>query len=323
MSTPAVNPGMLASYTVAPPFSSPTCHNDPGTIHLGGNTYRVRNFQTRRPGESLNSAPRTVGQVALLVSPSNSSGSSHDAVELCRKASPTNLPAGAARGKVVLLSENGRSLVYQTDADRGTASLAACGNASAASAVLLAEHLQTSLTRQRLTMADGEVLMQAKVQRASRMHLVEQTWTGIRFEVEQTTLLGHTTAVCRGTLNEYLVVALDSADQLAGFDLDQARACWELARERFGFTDPLRGRLAAVALTGQAHQVKFFTCGRCHPGAPLTGLATLALTAREVSRFADLQHTAEVHHPRGKDILPRVTGDRIDLQPVQVLLQTP
>src|SRR5207237_6051724 len=44
-------------------------------------------------------------------------------------------------------------------------------------------------------------------------------------------------------------------------------------------TDPRR-RVAAVDMRGEEPRVAFFTSGRAHPSAPLTGLAALALLAK-------------------------------------------
>lgn len=325
----------LPVYSVSPalaPIQAPTPHEGRAQrLHidaecLRNSWYRVQNFETRRPGESLQSPPRTIGQVCLLLDPHPLHTDGIDAVTICRRFQRHPLPAGAAHGKVVFLSPEGDSHVYQADPDRGAASLATCGNASAASAAFLASYLGTSTTTQHLQTSDGPVRSRSRATPVGESLRVEQTWTGINFAARQVTMLDYSVVICTGTLNDYLLVELPTDHSLEAFGLDAALALWAEARQQFGLADPLRGRLAALSRRGDTPQVKFFTSGRAHPGAPLTGLATLALATQHLPSIHALLAGGRVAHPRGEDQLPqvRINADRteVDLQAVEVYLSS-
>src|SRR5262249_62396254 len=99
----------------------------------------------------------------------------------------------------------------------------------------------------------------------------------------------------------------------------------EEGRRRFGFDDPLRSRLAALSLEGRTPRARFFTCGRSHPGAPLSGLAALAVAAGQVGWLAPLVRAGRLEHRRGTDLLPAVEetaeGTRVELSAIHVLLR--
>jgi hypothetical protein len=154
---------------------------------------------------------------------------------------------------------------------------------------------------------------------------VEQSWGGIRLGVTPARLRGREVAVCTGTLNDYLIVLLSDPAALEEFGLQEVTALWHEARSYSGFTDPLRCRLAAVCPTGAVPFAKFFTCGRTHPGAPLTGLATLALAAARVEWLAPLLQCGRLRHRRGVDPIPVVHPGPHDAEirftPIDVVLQ--
>jgi hypothetical protein len=119
-------------------------------------------------------------------------------------------------------------------------------------------------------------------------------------------MLGRQVAVCTGSFNDYLVVLLPSVGDLDHFDLPEASALWGVARQFGGFDNPLQSRLVALApRDGRQPRARFFTCGRTHPGAPLTGLATLAMASRRLGWLASLVGNG-IEHPRGVDALPAV-----------------
>jgi hypothetical protein len=293
-----------------------------GAVRLGDAWFRVRSFETRRPGEPASAPPRTVGHVCLQLGGGRLTAGAAQAAEVCLRMAAPAPSELSARDKVVLCGPQGETFVYQADRARGTAALCACGNASGASAALLAGFLGRARVRQDLFLPDGRVGMTAGVTDAGE---VEQSWVGVRFAARAQRLLGRDVAVCTGTLNDYLVVRLADAAGFDAFGLDDAGAFWEQGRQRFGFDDPLRARLAALACDGPVPRAKFFTCGRAHPGAPLTGLAVLALLARQLPRLAPLAAPGRVEHPRGADALPLVRdtaeGTAIDLSPIQALLR--
>jgi hypothetical protein len=186
---------------------------------------------------------------------------------------------------------------------------------------MLALTLRSARVERRLTLPEGAVRMTARVRRLNGHYHVRQHWGDVRFHAAPTTLAGRQVAVCSGTLNDYLIVRLGSAEEVEAFTLEETQALWGAAASSSGFQDILRCRLAAVAPDGA---VRFFTCGRLHPGAPLTGLAVLSLAARSVGWLAPLLDAGQVRHRRGTDALPRVRvagGDaEVDLPPVTVTL---
>ena len=192
-------------------------------------------------------------------------------------------PAGAARGKVVFCGPHGATLVYQADQEQTSAALCACGNATGAAAALQAHSQGRAVVRQAVKLPDGWVAARAVVTVAEGgAWRVEQTWGGVQLHVQRTELCGRTAALCMGTFNEYLLVRLGSKAELEAFGLEDALALWREGRRFGAFEDPLRSRLVALAPAGERAAVKFYTCGRMHPGAPLTGLAVLAAAADRI-----------------------------------------
>jgi hypothetical protein len=214
----------------------------------------------------------------------------------------------AAREKLVFCDRRGETLVYQADRPSRSAALCACGNATGAAAALLAQSLGEGRFRQDVRLPDGRVALLADARRAGPAWRVAQSWGGLRVEVRPAVLRGRAAAVCTGTLNDYLLVRLGSARELAEFDLPEALALWAEGRAFGAFADPLRSRLVALAPAGARPQAKFYTCGRAHPGAPLTGLATLALASPRVGWLAELLAGRQLEHRRGVDAIPDVEG---------------
>jgi hypothetical protein len=293
-----------------------------------GALFRVCPFETRRCDEDRACPPRTVGVAAVLVAGWDASLKQFGpeaAVELSRRAPQTSASVGAARGKVTVCSPNGETRTYQADDHSRSAALCACGNANAAGAALLARHLRRVEITQSLTLPEGRAAVCARVRPVEDgAWRVEQAWGGLRPAVRETRLLGRDVAVCTGAFNDYLIVHVPSRPALESFGLEQALQLWEKARPLGGFDDPLRSRLAAVAPDGMRAGVKFFTCGRAHPGAPLTGLAVLSVVGERVEWLASALLGREVEHPRGTDALPMVAttlqGTEVRLPAVDVVL---
>lgn len=306
-----------------PATPRPTRPPEVGACRLGDTWFRVRSFQTRRPGDALTDTPRTVGQVGLALGRAPLTAGPAEAAELCARLGG-DAPAGAARGKVVFLGRGHETRVFQADPVTRTAAAAACGNASGAAAALLASTSQAVHLRQALVLPEGVVTMHATVHPAPGGWLVEQSWSGVCLQATEARFAARDVIVCTGTLNDYLLVPVADAAGFDAFGLDQALALWAEAGERFGFADPLRGRLAVIDAAADTPRVKFFTCGRQHPGAPLTGLAALSLAADRSARLAPLRRAGQVAHPRGSDALPQVrltpAGTRIDLPAIHVQL---
>jgi len=293
-----------------------------------GALFRLCPFETRRCDEDRSSPPRTVGVAAVLVAGWDASLKQFGpeaAVELSRRAPQKSAWVGAARGKVTVCSPNGETRTYQADDHSRSAALCACGNANAAGAALLARHLRRAEITQSLALLEGHAAVCARIRPAEDgAWRVEQAWGGLQPVVREIRLLGREVAVCTGAFNDYLIVHVPTRAALESFGLEQARQLWEEARSLGGFDDPLRSRLAAVAPDGMRAGVKFFTCGRAHPGAPLTGLAVLSVAAEQVAWLASALLGREVEHPRGTDVLPTVAttaqGTEVRLPPVDVVL---
>ncbi len=302
---------------------TPQKASSPGTIlELDAGVFRVCTFQTRRPTDPLTAPPRTVGWTGVLLGGrAHGSVGEAEAVQVCLRGNPPVATTEAARDKVVLCDRRGDVLVFQADRAREAASLCACGNAAGAAAAMLALTLRSAKVERRLTLPEGAVRMAARVQRQDGRYHVRQHWGDVRFHAASTMLAGRQVAVCSGTLNDYLIVRLGSAEEVEAFTLEETQALWGAAASSSGFQDILRCRLAAVSPDGA---LRFFTCGRLHPGAPLTGLAVLALAARAVDWLAPLLDAGEVRHRRGSDALPRVrvAGEtaEVELPPVTVAL---
>jgi hypothetical protein len=281
-------------------------------------------FETRRRGEPRSAPPRTVG-VTSIGTDSPRPPESADAVAAIFRARNVPVSSEAAREKVGFACPAGATSIYQADREARSASLCACGNATAATLALLAQVLGTREVHHRLRLPEGEVAVQANVSRMADGALrVAQSWTGVTLQAEQRVIARHVAVVCTGSLNDYLLVRVPNRATLDAFDVADALALWAAARNGTQFADPLRSRLAAVAPGADRPSVKFFTCGRMHPGAPLTGLATLALAASEVRWLAELLAAGEIEHRRGVDTLPDIhratEGPTIILPTIDVIL---
>src|SRR5262249_53020684 len=110
-------------------------------IRLKGSLFRVCRFETRRLGESRTCPPRTVGITSLMLGRGRGGLARvgpQEAVELCLQ-NPGEAPSSeAAKEKVVFSSRRGETLVFQADQQNRSAALCACGNATGASAAMLA-----------------------------------------------------------------------------------------------------------------------------------------------------------------------------------------
>ena len=279
-----------------------------GPVRLGDLLLHVSGFETRRAGESFASPPRTVGHVGLVAAGGGrglAAVGPEQAVAVALRDRDDPAPADAARGKVVFCNARGDSLVFQADQQYTTAALCACGNATGAAAAVQARLMGRRHLGQAVKLPDGWVEASASVSRtAEGTWRVEQAWCGVQLHAEQARLGGRDVAVCTGTFNEYLIVRLPDRAALDSFGLDDALHLWQEGRRFSCFADPLRSRLAAVAPAGGRAAVKFYTCGRAHPGAPLTGLAVLAVAARKIAWLASLTAASEVENRRGVDVLP-------------------
>jgi hypothetical protein len=231
----------------------------------------------------------------------------------------------AAREKVVFCNPRGETLLYQADRHNRSAALCACGNASGSAAALLAHHLNMPRVRQRVQLPDGPVQMDADVARTGAgAWRVQQSWGGIRFQAREAMLGGREVVIGTGTLNDYLVVRLSDPQELEAFGLEEVLGLWYEARRYSGFEDPLQSRLVAIAPNGPRPYARFYTCGRTHPGAPLTGLALLALAAGQVGWLASLLRVGQIEHRRGIDSLPAVRigpgGTEVQFTGIDVVL---
>lgn len=290
-----------------------------GLVRVQGGYLRVFNFATRRLHESPSEPPRTVGQTCMVIESTRAESLGETAaLEICaRSAAPA--VAQAAKEKVVLC-EAGVTRVYQADRANHAAALCACGNATGAAAAMLARVNNVNRIHQDVALPEGRIEVRGDVRRfAGDNWRVDQTWCGIQFRATAARLAEREVLLCTGTLNQYVVVPLPDAGALAKFGLEDALALWQEA-QRFGFTNPLQSRLVALAAGESVPTAKFFTCGRAHPGAPLTGLATLALAAPHADWLGQLLAAGEIVHARGKDALPAVRGADIEFAPIMVTL---
>jgi hypothetical protein len=196
-------------------------------------------------------------------------------------------------------------MVFQADRKKGAASLVACGNAASAAAAVLGEMADTKHLRQLLHLPGETLEAVSRLQPLQDGWTVEQTWKGCRFQVIGASLCGRQVAICRGTFNDYLIVRFHGRQAVETVDLQQIQKLWQAARP-WGFHDPLRARLVAVAPHQPYPWAQFFTCGRLHPGAPLTGLATLALAAPQIDWLSEILGDNTIAHARGQDVLPMV-----------------
>jgi hypothetical protein len=297
-------------------------------VRLGASLFHVYAFETRRGGEPRTCPPRTVGVTSLLSagSPGGLDGIGVDnAVELCLKAGSEPCPTEAAKEKVIFASRQGETLVYQADRQHRSAALCACGNATGAAAAMLAHCLRRQEIRQSLRLPDGQVEALSHVSPRGGAWRVQQSWSGFRPRLVQTRLRDRAVAICTGAFNDYLIVRLPGMSALEGFDLEEVLALWQEARQFAGFEEILQSRLVAVAPNDPQPYAKFYTCGRMHPGAPLTGLATLAVAAGHVDWLKTLLQAGRIEHRRGVDALPalRVTpeGAAIRFPAIDVVLR--
>jgi hypothetical protein len=284
-----------------------------GLVRFGGVLLEVFAFETRRAGEALSCPPRTVGHTALALAGAGRRldwAGPAEAVELCLRAPEERRGGDAAVGKVVFCNPLGETHVYQADRQNRSAALCACGNATGAAVATLAHCLSRTRLRHDVKLPEGRVEMSATANRAAGGWRVEQAWGGLRLEATAVELGGRQAAVCTGTFNDYLVVRLRDRAELEALTLDEVLALWGEGRRYSAFANPLQSRLAAVAPGAARPCVRFFTCGRMHPGAPLTGLATLAVAAGRLPWLGALLEGGEIEHRRGVDALPavRATG---------------
>jgi hypothetical protein len=281
-----------------------------GLVVLGGGLFHACPFETRRAGEDRACPPRTVGSVNMvLAGPRTGLGwvGAAEAADLCLHTLPEPASDESAKEKITLCSLAGETRTFQADRPNRSAALCACGNATGAAAALFARYLDRREVRQTLTIPEGQVDVRSEVRRlAGGSRRVEQAWSGLRLEVREARLLGREVVVCTGAFNDYLIVRLPHRGAVEALGLDEVLALWREARQFSGFEDPLRSRLAALAPNGSLPYVRFFTCGRMHPGAPLTGLGTLAVAAGRVDWLADALRAGKVEHRRGTDPLPAV-----------------
>ncbi len=292
----------------------------PGTLlRIREHWLRVFRFETRRMHESQQDPPRTVGQTCQLVEsgPAGLIGEA-EAVAVCLQ-SPEPTATQAAKEKVVFC-DGAATSVYQADRKNRAAALCACGNATCASAAMTASLTDAREVTQCVRLPDGEVDVRSSVHRLPvGTWRVEQSWDGIKFEVREARLAGRDLLLCTGTLNDYVIVQEPDRASFDRFALDDALSLWDEAKS-FGFANPLQARLVALAPSDPCPAAKFFTCGRAHPGAPLTGLATLTLAAAHADWLATLLKTGEIEHARGRDLLPMSRDAAIEFAPIQVKL---
>jgi hypothetical protein len=172
---------------------------------------------------------------------------------------------------------------------------------------MLAHCLNQREVHQSLTLPEGRVEMRSRVAgTVDGGWRVEQSWGGIQLQFRQARLLGREVALCTGTFNDYVIVPLADRAELEAFGLPQVLALWQEAAKYSGFQDVLRSRLVALAPNRTMPHARFYTCGRLHPGAPLTGLATLAVGTRHINWLASLLKDRRLEHRRGTDVLPVV-----------------
>jgi hypothetical protein len=297
-------------------------------VPLGSALVQVHAFETRRAGEALSCPPRTVGHTALAVAGSDRRldwAGPAEAVVLCLRAPEERRGGDAAVGKVVFCNRLGETHVYQADREKRSAALCACGNATGAAAATLAHSLGRSHLRHDVKLPEGRVEMRATASRAAGGWRVGQAWGGLRLEATAAEFGGRPAAVCTGTFNDYLVIRLRDRAELDALTLEEVLRLWGEGRRYAAFANPLQARLAAVAPGAVRPCVRFFTCGRMHPGAPLTGLATLAVAAGRVPWLGALLEGGEVEHRRGVDALPTVRaagrGSEIEFPAIHVALR--
>src|SRR4051812_20437365 len=118
-----------------------------GLIKLGDSWLRAFRFETRRCGEALTCPPRTVGHTCLVLESPSRGGlpvGEREAVALTLRAGNEAASPESAKEKVVFSNGQGETSVYQADRETRAAALCACGNATGASAALLARFRKTT-----------------------------------------------------------------------------------------------------------------------------------------------------------------------------------
>jgi hypothetical protein len=288
-------------------------------------------FETRRITDLAHATPRTVGAV-IWPHDFSSFDSAHaiKAHEALLTRRGRTLPSGSAKGKVTVVSTETLK-VFQVSHDGESAALCGCGNATAAGLALLALASGECLgctNRSRLILPDGEVFTSAQVLLTvgGGSLRVTQSWSGLEFAVTELPSPRRRLAVCSG-MNHYVIVLATPPD-FEKFGLGDVEALLQFSMAHRGATNPLQWRLVVLSSEPeqQSHtRARFYSCGRMHPGAPLTGLATLALAAKQIDWLAEILRTEVVEHPRGIDQLPTiegaVDGPRILFNPIDVSLQ--
>jgi hypothetical protein len=322
----APSPITLTPREFFPKVKSPAAL-DRGLMEISGRWFRAFAFETRRAGEDRSCPPRTVGYTAMALARGQGgleAVGEQDAVRVCLAGTKMPDPNQSAKEKVVFCNRKGDTRVYQADRQNRSAALCSCGNATAAAAAMTALFRNEKELTQNLEIADGRLQMRSIVASPDGGdHVVHQSWCGISFAVHVVDLCGRRVALCTGTFNNYVIVPLTAAEH-ALFGLDEVKTLWEAART-FGFQNPLQSRLAAVSPGPVGPYASFYTCGRMHPGAPLTGLAALSLAAGQVDWLGELVKAGHVTHRRGQDAIPpaRLHEGRMEIQfpAVQVLLE--
>jgi hypothetical protein len=301
---------------------------DDTLVRLSDRAFRVYPFETRRAGESRLCPPRTVGVTGMVVTEEVhglDAVGPREAVELCLRTPNQPQSTEAAKEKVAICNRWGETSIYQADRKHLSAALCACGNATGAAAALLAHCLNRRRIAQQIELPDGRVEARSHaLPMGNGAWQVDQSWTGARLTVVLARLLQRDVAICTGAFNDYLVVRLTNRADLEAFDLPDALDLWNAAQSYGGFENPLRARLVAIAPAEAAPATKFYTCGRMHPGAPLTGLAILAMAASQVGWLASLLEPGRIEHRRGVDQLPGVRtnskGTTIQFPAINVVL---
>jgi hypothetical protein len=230
----------------------------------------------------------------------------------------------SARGKVALLRRGSQGAAIASlqlaDTD-GRAAIAACSNATAAAVARYSRISDCPEPVLAVVLPDAhDARVIARVRTRGGSTAVAQTWHGVRIDLgDDTEVDRRRVVVCRGALNNYLVVRTRAGETLGAFTVADALTLWR----RYGMDQaPLLSRMAVVGSDDGTRGVKFFTCGaREHPSAPLTGLAVLAYAARAFDWLPSA--CTSVDTPRGAVRMPRVrvAGDgRADVRFPEVLV---
>jgi hypothetical protein len=198
-----------------------------------------------------------------------------------------------ASGKIVFTDHTKHSVrVFQTG-KRNTTSVA-CGNGTAAGAVVLARGGKT--TQFMVGCEQCFLAAEARIDRAERLFHVQQDWVLPRdWEFEEICLPDGWRALrVRGPLNHYLLI-----DAPADYDPRPGLAA------ALG-DDSLAARAAVISRIAGRSRVRFYSLERAHGGAPQTGLITLALAVHQVQWVQDILPDFCVEHPLGCEPLPEL-----------------